>query len=394
MQKIRSLTRKNPVEPGRPRSYNQKKMKGILVSEMREKTNWNDEYWQAVAERDARYDGRFVFAVQSTGIYCRPSCPSRRPDAARVSFFPGPAEAEAAGFRACKRCRPNGPAGNPAHVELARQVSAYLDAHRDEPVTLAGLAAEFHTSPYHLQRIFKRTTGISPRQYHQALRSGDLKAELRQAATITGAIYQAGYGSSSGFYQNGAARIGMSPRAYRQGGQSMTIHYTITGSPLGRLLVAITGKGVCAVSLGESDTALEDELAREFPAARRERSDDALQPALTAVLAYLAGTQQQIDLPLDVQATAFQERVWQQLRAIPFGETRTYAQIAAQLGMPTGARAVARACASNPAAFIIPCHRVIGSGGDLRGYRWGLDRKRRLLEQEKSLAGSEGKSRG
>jgi AraC family transcriptional regulator of adaptative response/methylated-DNA-[protein]-cysteine methyltransferase len=341
-----------------------------------------EQCWQAVLRRDRAQDGQFVTAVRSTGIYCRPSCPARHPRREQVSFFATPEEARAAGYRACKRCRPDGPGGNEEHAALAAAVCRYLEAQDGQPVTLADLAAHFHLSPFHLQRTFRSVTGVTPRQYAEALRSRKVKEGLRQEKTVTGAIFEAGYMSSSGYYEKAGAQLGMTPGAYRRGGEAMQIVYTLAESRLGPVLVAATGRGICAVSLGESATELETRLAAEYPRASLRRDDETLQPWLTPLLEYLDGTRRELDLPLDIQATAFQQQVWQALRAIPYGNTRTYAEVAAGIGHPGAARAVARACASNRAALLIPCHRVVGAGGKLSGYRWGIERKRALLDME------------
>ncbi|HWE64762.1 MAG TPA: bifunctional DNA-binding transcriptional regulator/O6-methylguanine-DNA methyltransferase Ada [Chloroflexota bacterium] len=336
--------------------------------------------WQAVLARDGQYDGRFFYGVRSTGIYCRPSCPSRRPRREQVRFFAASAAAEQAGFRPCRRCRPQEDAA--PEVEVVRQVCRYIDEHPDGPVTLAVLGAHVGLSPYHLQRSFKNTMGATPQQYATARRIDRFKEQLKGGQAVTGAMYDAGYGSSSQLYTQAPARLGMTPTAYLKGGAGMNIHYTTATSPLGWLLVAATERGICVVRFGESAADLEQALAREFSAATLERDDAALQPWVDALARYLDGRQPRLDLPLDVQATAFQSRVWEALRAIPYGSTRSYSQIARAIGQPTAARAVAQACASNPAALIIPCHRVVRDDGSLSGYRWGVERKRSLLARE------------
>lgn len=343
-----------------------------------------EQCWQAVLRRDRSQDGKFVTAVRSTGIYCRPSCPARHPGREQVQFFAAPEEARAAGYRACKRCRPDGPDENEAHVALAGSICRYLERRSGEPVTLAELADQFHVSPFHLQRTFRKIMGVTPRQYAEALRSRKVKEGLRQEETVTGAIYEAGYGSSSGYYEKASAQLGMTPGAYRRGGEAMQIHYTIAPCGLGLVLVAATERGICAISLGSNAAEMEDRLAKEYPRASIYRVDARLERWVHPVLEYLEGTRREIDLPLDIQATAFQQRVWETLRTIPYGSTRTYAQVAEQIGQPGAARAVARACATNHAALLIPCHRVVGAGGKLSGYRWGIERKQALLEMERS----------
>jgi AraC family transcriptional regulator of adaptative response/methylated-DNA-[protein]-cysteine methyltransferase len=276
-----------------------------------------------------------------------------------------------------------------AHVEVIRDICRYIEANLEGPLTLADLGRRAGLSPQHLQRTFKRVTGISPRQYADACRLGRLKSRLRQRRTVTMALYEAGYGSSSRLYERASSQLGMTPATYQRGGRAMDIHYNLADCPLGRLLLAATERGVSAVYFGDNDAALEAALAREYPAARISRDNGRLRPWLAELLEHLRGRQPHLDLPLDVQATAFQWRVWQELRLIPHGTTRTYQEIAERLGQPTAARAVARACATNPVSVIIPCHRVVRGDGDLAGYRWGLERKRQLLDQER-----EGKETG
>jgi AraC family transcriptional regulator of adaptative response/methylated-DNA-[protein]-cysteine methyltransferase len=337
--------------------------------------------WQAVLAREIDFDGAFVYGVRSTGIFCRPTCPSRRPRRAQVVFFGQPAAAERAGFRACRRCRPGGSEHSDAQIDLAERARALIDLHPDEPLTLDQLGKQIGVSPNHLQRTFKRVIGITPRQYAESLRIGRLKARLKQGDNVTTALYQAGYNSSSRLYEQAPARLGMTPATYGRGGAGAQIGYSIVDSPLGRLLVAATERGVCFVSLAGSDAELESALAREYPAAAIARDDARLGEWIGAVVRHLGG-EHNLDLPLDVQATAFQWRVWEALKAIPYGDTRSYGQVAAALGDPNAARAVARACATNPVALVIPCHRVVREGGEMGGYRWGADRKRALLEQE------------
>lgn len=345
-----------------------------------------DLYWQAVQAHDPAYDGKFVYAVRSTGIYCRPSCPSRRPRPENVLFFSTPVEAEQAGFRPCRRCHPqNSNAANQDHLALAQEICRYLEDHLEEKITLDALSEQFHLSPFHLQRTFKNMTGVTPRQYAGTLRAQRLKTGLRQQRTVTEALYQAGYGSSSSLYESASAHLGMTPAAYQKGGKSVEIEYTIVPCAYGYLLMAATQRGVCAVSLGDSPAEVENLLAYEYPQAVRCRHDNAMAERVQPILQYLEGGRPPLDLPLDIQATAFQWKVWNTLQSIPYGETRTYAQVAAQIGRPTAARAVAHACASNHAALLIPCHRVVGAGGKLSGYKWGLRRKEKLLEMEKGI---------
>ena len=329
--------------------------------------------------RDARQDGRFVFAVRTTGIYCRPSCPSRRPRRDSVEFFADPQQAERAGYRACLRCKP---------TEISAQARAVMHARRllDEAegvLTLAELSKRVGVSPFHLQRLFKRATGLSPREYQSARRMQSVKHGLRKGDDVTTALYDAGFGSPSRLYEKSSEHFGMTPGTYRRGGAGMTIQYAMVASPLGRVLVAATPRGLCAVRFGESASELERELREEFSAAEVRRDDAALQPYVQPLLASLRGEDTTIDLPLDIRATAFQKRVWEALRTIPAGETRSYTDVARTIGNPKAVRAVARACASNPVAVVVPCHRVVSKSGESSGYRWGVERKKKLLEQER-----------
>lgn len=346
----------------------------------------DETFWRAVLKRDARFDGRVFFAVRSTGIYCRPSCPARRPRREQVVFFSIPEAAESAGFRSCRRCRPRSAAMTDPQVEMVRRACGYIESHLNESPTLEDLSSNTGVSPYHLQRVFKRIVGITPRQYAGAFRLSHFKASVKRGGTVTGAIYDAGYGSSSRLYERAPAQLGMTPADYRRGGAGVRIHYTIAGCSLGRLLVAATTKGVCAVRLGDSDEALEANLVSEYPAAEVNRDDEALNKWVEQLLSHIDGQHPHLDLPLDVQATAFQWSVWEKLKAIPYGSTRSYSEIARAMGRPTATRAVARACATNPVALLIPCHRVVREDKSLGGYRWGIERKRALLEHERSVA--------
>ncbi len=341
--------------------------------------------WRAVVARDEHMDGAFVYAVRSTGIYCRPSCPSRRAGRAQVVFFALPEAAERSGFRPCRRCQPHKAPHGP-QAELVERVCRQIEANLEGPRGLAALGAEMGMSPYHLQRTFKRLMGITPRQYADAHRLSVLKRRLRKGDDVTTAMYEAGYGSSSRLYERAPALLGMTPGRYRRGGQGMRIGYTLADSPLGRLLLAGTARGVCAVYLGDSDGRIEAELKHEYPRAEIRRDPNGLRAWAAALLNHLKGREPQLELPVDVQATAFQCRVWQALRAIPYGTTRSYSEIARAIGRPKAVRAVARACATNPASVVIPCHRVVREDGHLGGYRWGLERKRALLEGESLTA--------
>jgi AraC family transcriptional regulator of adaptative response/methylated-DNA-[protein]-cysteine methyltransferase len=355
--------------------------------------NLNDEKkWRAVMARDAGFDGAMVFAVRSTGIYCRPSCPARRPRRQNVVFFPRPEAAESAGFRACRRCRPKGASPEQSQAAWVEDACRRLATPQEGPLRLADLGAELGVSSHHLQRTFKQLMGITPRQYADAVRLGFFRAHLRKGADVTAAVYDAGYGSSSRAYEGSAARLGMTPGAYRKGGLGMRIAYTIVGSPLGRLLVAATDRGISAVCLGDTDEPLEAALRGEYPAAELRRDDAGLKAWVAGILQRMEGREPAAALPVDLRATAFQRRVWEELKAIPRGQTRSYGEIARRIGQPTAARAVARACATNPVALVIPCHRVVG-GGALAGYRWGVERKRRLLQREAADSGERGAGR-
>jgi AraC family transcriptional regulator, regulatory protein of adaptative response / methylated-DNA-[protein]-cysteine methyltransferase len=347
----------------------------------------DETFWRAVLKRDVRFDGRIFFAVRSTGIYCRPSCPARRPRREQVVFFRVPEAAEHAGFRSCRRCRPRNAVTADPQVEMVRRACRFIEDHTGELPTLEDLSAHTGVSPYHLQRVFKRVAGITPRQYAGAFRLSKFKTNVKkQGGSVTGAMYDAGYGSSSRLYERAPAELGMTPADYRRSGKGLRITYTVVACLLGRLLVAATEKGVCAVRLGDSDAALEAGLLSEYRAADIHRDDQALSQWVEQLLDHLNGKRPHVELPLDVQATAFQWSVWEKLREIPYGSTRSYRDVARAIGRPTAARAVARAIATNPIALVIPCHRVIREDKTLGGYRWGVERKRVLLERERTAA--------
>ena len=347
----------------------------------------DDERWRAVLRRDPRAEGRFWFGVTSTGIFCRPTCPARRPQPERAAFFDSPAAALSAGFRPCLRCRPTGSART--QLDVVAEVCRFIEeADPGVAPTLEELGRRVGWSPFHLQRTFRRIVGVSPRQYAESKRVERLRDRLRDGEPVTTALYDAGWGSSAAFYASAPAHLGMSPSAYRNGGSGTLIRYTIVGSPIGRVLLARTERGICAIDLGEDDERLVAALRREFGGARLERDDDGMRQWAEAVQSNIAGSQPHLDLPLDVRASAFQRRVWEALREIPYGETRTYGQVAAAIGSPGAARAVGRACATNPVAIVVPCHRVVASGGRLGGYSSGLDRKRWLLDREAETSGS------
>jgi AraC family transcriptional regulator of adaptative response/methylated-DNA-[protein]-cysteine methyltransferase len=341
--------------------------------------------WQAALKRDRNADGQFVFAVRSTRIYCRPSCPSRRPHRENVVFFAQPSEAEREGFRPCRRCHPNSDVIPNPNTELMQRIARHIETHLHAPLTLDALSEQFHLSPNHLQKTFKRIIGVTPKQYAEACRLNQVKAELKTSDNVTESLYAAGYGSSSRLYEKTDAHLGMTPRAYQRGGVGVRISYTIVACALGRLLVAATVKGICFISLGDSDAQLIGALRRDYPAAEIHSQIDGLGEWVNAIVCHLNGKQPHLDLPLDVQGTAFQKQVWNALRAIPYGQTRSYGELAAQLGKPKASRAVGRACATNPTALVVPCHRAIASNGKLTGYRWGVERKRKLLEMERGV---------
>ena len=343
-----------------------------------------DLRWKALAGRDRAADGTFVYGVTSTGVYCRPSCPSRRPRADRVRFFDSTSEARQAGFRACKRCRPDTVGLAQPGVEAVRLASAYLATHADETVTLGHLARVAAMSPHHLQRRFKAIVGLSPREYQAAVRADRLRASLRDGRDVTSAIYEAGYGSPSRVYEAAPTGKGMSLSKYRRHGEGMHITYSIVPSPLGRVLVAATENGVCSVKIGDSDASLIRDLRGEYSAADVSAQDRPRTEWVKAISEHLRGNQPALDLPIDVQATAFQWKVWRALQRIPYGETRAYAEVARTIGKPKAVRAVARACATNPVCLVVPCHRVVPSTGGTGGYRWGKERKARLISLEKN----------
>ncbi len=344
-----------------------------------------DAAWAAVIARDRRADGTFVFAVATTGVYCRPSCAARRPNRANVAFFVDGEAARGAGFRACLRCRPDQEA---ADVALVRRVCAELDARLDERVSLAELGALLGASPSHLQRTFRRAMGLSPAEYARAQRNERWKRALRRGDSVTDAIFDAGFGAVSRAYENAPARLGMTPSDYARGGLGQEIRYTIVPSRLGKVLVAATARGLAAVAFGDNEQSLEAQLADDLPRAARLRDDGALSAWIAPILAAIEEPETNQgraleELPLDLRGTAFEERVWRELRRIPWGETRTYGEVAVAVGQPTAARAVANACAKNRAALAIPCHRVVRSDGAAGGYRWGAERKREILARER-----------
>jgi len=343
--------------------------------------NQQDEFWAAVMARDAARNGDFVFAVSTTGVYCCPSCPARRPRRENVEFFRYPDLAEKAGYRACLRCRPRSTSGNQQSDEV-KAICRFIEQHLDEPMTLARLGREFLQSPFHLQRRFKAVLGITPREYADSRRLHSLKRNLQAGDSVTRAMYDAGYGSSSRLYERTASQLGMTPDKYRRGAIAAAIRYTCADSPLGRMLIAATQAGICSIQFGASDGELIEGLKREFPFAQRKPDNRSLKPWVISLLHQMRGEHGDSSLPLDIRATAFQRRVWTYLQSIPFGSTKSYSQVAKGMGQPTATRAVARACATNPVPIAIPCHRVVREDGGMGGYRWGVERKKTLLEME------------
>jgi AraC family transcriptional regulator of adaptative response/methylated-DNA-[protein]-cysteine methyltransferase len=345
-------------------------------------TPTDEQRWNAVLARESARDGEFVFAVSSTGVYCRPSCPARRPRRENVQFFITPEQAEKAGYRACLRCRPRSFSGN-TESNGVKAICRYIEQHLDEPLTLDRLGKEFQQSPFHLQRRFKAVLGITPREYADSCRLRTLKRNLQAGDSVTRAMYDAGYGSSSRLYERTASQLGMTPDKYRRGAIAAAIRYTCADSPLGRMLIAATERGICSIQFARSDGELMEGLKREFPFAARKGDEGGLQSWVGALLKHMCGKDLDSSLPLDIRATAFQRRVWTYLQSIPFGATRSYSQVAKAIGRPSACRAVARACATNPVAVAIPCHRVVREDGSMGGYRWGIERKKALLEMER-----------
>jgi AraC family transcriptional regulator of adaptative response/methylated-DNA-[protein]-cysteine methyltransferase len=338
--------------------------------------------WRAVCERDCRADGKFVYAVVTTKVYCRPSCSSRQPRRENVRFFKEVGSAGAAGFRPCLRCTPCGPSQQQRQAALVASVCRRIDSSLETP-SLEELANEAGLSPFYLHRLFKRLTGMTPRNYSAARKADRVKVELSAGSVVTQAIYAAGYGSSSRFYENARSRLGMSPKSYRSGGQSERIRFVVRQCSLGHVLVAATERGICDIRLGSEPQLLAKELRERFSKAQLEDGGPSFETTVQAVVARIEQPHgPSADLPLDVRGTAFQQRVWEALRHVPVGATATYAEVADQIGQPSATRAVAQACGANRIAVLIPCHRVIRSNGEDGGYRWGVDRKRTLLDRE------------
>lgn len=337
--------------------------------------------WAALAARDAAADGRFVFAVRTTGVYCRPSCPSRAARRENVRFYPGPSEAEAAGYRPCRRCRPDAAGPAERRREAVARACRLIERAETEPA-LDALAAEAGLSAHHFHRVFRAITGVTPRAYARARRAERLAAALPTAGTVTEALYAAGYNAPSRFYAEALERLGMSPTAYRRGGAGARIRFGVGACALGAILVAASERGVCAILLGDDPDALVRDLQDRFAAAELVGGDAAFEAWMARVIGLVEAPGRGLDLPLDIGGTVFQQRVWEALRRIPVGETASYAEIARAIGLPAAVRAVAMACGANALAVAIPCHRVVRSDGALSGYRWGVERKRALLARE------------
>ncbi|HEX7932433.1 MAG TPA: bifunctional DNA-binding transcriptional regulator/O6-methylguanine-DNA methyltransferase Ada [Paraburkholderia sp.] len=355
------------------------------IDTLGESATWHsdDERWEAVTRRDPQADGEFFYGVKTTGVFCRPSCASRQPRRENVAFFTSADAARDAGFRDCKRCQPG---GLPRELDIVNRACAALDADPQQRLTLAQLSDAVHVSPFHLQRLFKRVVGVSPRQYQAAQRGAALRDALKSGADVTRATLDAGFNSPSRMYDSASAELGMAPSAYRRKGAGLTVRYASAPTSLGFVLVATTDKGICKLGFGDDAACLVDELRGEFANADLLEDSQRLAPFIAQIDAYLRGTRQDFDLPLDIAATAFRQRVWDALRRIPYGETRSYTDIAEAVGAPRAVRAVASACATNPVALAIPCHRVVQKGGALAGYRWGLPRKAALLDNEAQQA--------
>jgi AraC family transcriptional regulator, regulatory protein of adaptative response / methylated-DNA-[protein]-cysteine methyltransferase len=340
-----------------------------------------DARWKQVLARNAQSDGQFFYAVKTTGVYCRPSCGARTPRPENVAFYLTAAAAESAGFRPCKRCKPDQQPLPAVHADKVAQACRLIESAEVMP-TLTQLAAHVGLSNYHFHRLFKSITGTTPKAYALAHRAKNMRQQLASNATITDAIYAAGYASNSGFYDKAAATLGMQARQYRKGGANTTIHFALAACSLGTILVASSDKGICAISIADDAEAMLRELQDRFPKARLIGGDQTFEAKVAAVIAFVESPRLGLDLPLDIQGTLFQQRVWQALREIPVGTTVTYTQLALNIGMPNAIRAVASACATNTLAVAIPCHRVVRLDGSLSGYRWGVARKQALIARE------------
>ena len=349
--------------------------------------NESEIRWNAVESRDAAQDGEFVYGVMTTGVYCKPSCASRRPLRKNVRFYATPAEAEREGLRACKRCKPNVAATINSVDARIRKACELIANNADQSLALKDIADAVGMSAFHFQRTFKASIGLTPKEFHEAERVKKLKFGLKSGGSVTDAIYDAGFGSSSRVYERVDTRLGMTPLQYRRGGRGLSISHAIAKTPLGLLMIGATDRGICFIQFGESEKALEKQLLAEYPEATHAPMPKAQAATfdawMRALADYLAGHRTALDLPLDVRGTAFQMRVWRYLQSIPYGAVESYGEVARGIGQPSAVRAVANACANNTIALAIPCHRVIRGNGELGGYRWGLARKRTLIDRER-----------
>lgn len=350
-------------------------------SEMPRRFRNDDERWAAVQGRDPGAEDEFFYSVTTTGVYCRPNCPSRRPRREHVRFHASREEAESAGFRACRRCRPREPSPGERRAEAVAAACRLIDEAEEMPA-LETLAAAAGMSPSHFHRVFKAATGCTPRAYAAARRANRTRAALQGGGTVTDAVYDAGFNSGGRFYAAAPEILGMAPAVFRRGGAGETIRFAVGACSLGAILVAATARGVCAIALGDEPDALVHDLEDRFPRAELVGGDPKFEARVARVVGFVEAPALGLDLPLDIRGTTFQQRVWHALRDVPAGATATYGEIAQRIGAAGAARAVARACASNPLAVAIPCHRVVRTGGELSGYRWGVERKRALLDRE------------
>ena len=352
------------------------------MTETNNRNELNDWRWIVMRDRNADFDGAFYFAVKTTGVFCRPSCKARTPKVENVAFYDSIADAEKAGFRACLRCKPKNNYAATPQAELIVRAFEGLENFDEESMTIERLSSMLGVSSGHLQKTFRSVLGLTPKEVLNMKRLDSFKKNVA-GSDVTTSLYDSGFGSSRALYEKAGETLGMTPATYKKGGKNMHIKYTVVDSKLGKLLVAATAKGICSVSFDDSTDGLEREMRKEFWAATFERDDKGLKNSVQTILKGLDGEKAILSLPLDLHASVFQMRVWSELRKIPYGETRSYSDIAESLGNKKAVRAVARACATNPVALVNPCHRVIAASGKLSGYRWGIDRKERLLEQEK-----------